>query len=544
MPLQKSRSKSRDKDKDKKDKKKVAFKKSVKTSNKDGGISQNVKQSVNINIGSDAPPKRRRGRPRKTQAPVQAPPQQLVRQQPPIQEIFRPPPPLEPQFLTPSLRPPAPPMKPAVLGSVKAPSLNDRIGMSDEVRRPLLSKEELRERRLSAMEGRRAVSMFDDDVSVLSDEAVGSRSSDGSRSSNPFTVTSKRIMKYDGLGSEELDASEMIERITSDMSMSSAQRLKKIQELLQKMKDEEGSISSRGSDFTDFERTDADTGMLRSFPQSTINSKPSDLGFNKRNVDVMKTFKTAPLEGDFYNPVGEDYSVMKPRPQSEFIVPKSVRALKPRGRQVMREGEEPSEAELDFREPVVFNVEAKEYRMGRPFGSKDAQKRTRRLKITAEDEPPQLGAEEPPLEPMGLTPAVIPQRLTDIRDAEYRAKVSRQAMNIRDINDEIRRRSEKMGRPIDEAEREAVYNKYGETREGMLPFALQIARDREEFEKARDAPPSREPMRPNVMIYATEADLRDNGIKLSDEPPVESIVPMGQASLPQDEPPIDDVTFG
>jgi len=538
MPLQKSRSKSRDKkdkdkdkDKDKKDKKKVAFKKSVKTSNKDGGISQNVKQSVNINIGSEAPPKRRRGRPRKTQAPVQAPPQQLVRQQPPVQEIFRPPPPLEPQFLTPSMRPPAPPIKPAVMGSVKAPSLNDRIGMSDEVRRPLLSKEELRERRLSAMEGRRAVSMFDDDVSVLSDDAVGSRS--GSRSLMSST-----------LGSEELDASEMIERITSDMSMSSAQRLKKIQELLQKIKDEEGSISSRGSDFTDFERTDADTGMLRSFPQSTINSKPSDLGFNKRNVDVMKTFKTAPLEGDFYNPVGEDYSVMKPRPQSEFIVPREVRALKPRGRQVMREGEEPSEAELDFREPVVFNVEAKEYRLGRPFGSKDAKKRTRRLKIAEKDEPPQLGAEEPPQEPAQLTPAVIPQRLTDIRDTEYRKKVSRQAMNIRDINDEIRRRSEKMGRPIDEDEIEEVYNKYGETREGMLPFSLQLARDREEFEKARDAPPSREPMRPNVMIYATEADLRDNGIKLSDEPPVESIVPMGQASLPQDEPPIDDVTFG
>jgi hypothetical protein len=555
MPLENPRSKSKDRKKkkssdDKKSDKKVIKKSSVKSTSADGKVSQTAKQSVSINIGTEPPKSKRRGRPRKKQAPVQAPPpQQLVRQVPPVQEIFRPQPPLQQQSF-PNNTPPAPPIRPAVLGSVKAPSLNDKtgvgVGMKDELINPLLSREEIRRRRLLVMSGRNPQSMFDDDdVSVLSDEAVGSRSSN-------------RSMMGSSLGSEELDASEMIERITGDMSLSSAQRLKKIQELLQKMKEEEGSITSRGSDFSQYERADADTGMLRSFPHSTLNDKPSDLGFNKRNVDVMKTFKTAPVEGDFYNPEGKDYSVLKPRPTSEFIEPISVRALKPRGRRVVGEEDPaPSEAELAFREPVVFNVESREYRMGRPFGSKDAEKRTRRSKapsrerpIEAEEPPPAqpLGAEEPPPPQLGAEEPPAPtERLMIKRNKEYRAKVSRQALNWRDINDEIRTRSEKLKRQLTDAEREEVFNRFGETREGIDPLAIALANQKDEFDTARDAPPSREPMRPNVLIYATDQDLRDTGIKLSDEPTdvpqfESGVVPMGQASLPEDDP-IQDITF-
>ena len=538
MPLENPRSKSKDRKKkkssdDKKSDKKVIKKSSVKSTSADGKVSQTAKQSVSINIGTEPPKSKRRGRPRKKQAPVQAPPpQQLVRQVPPVQEIFRPQPPLQQQSY-PDMKPPAPPMKPAVMGSVKAPSLNDKTGVTDTItlKPKKLSDEELRQRRLSAL------GFGDDDVSVLSDDSALGK----------LTATSKRGA-YIGSG-EELDASEMIERITGDMSLSSAQRLKKIQELLQKMKEEEGSITSRGSDFSQFERADADTGMLRSFPQSTLNSKPSDLGFNKRNVDVMKTFKTLPVEGDFYNPEGKDYSVLKPRPTSEFIEPISVRALKPRGRRVVGEEDVPSEAELAFREPVVFNVESREYRMGRPFGSKDAEKRTRRSKapsrerpIEAEEPPPpqQLGAEEPP-------PPAPTERLMIKRSKEYRAKVSRQALNWRDINDEIRTRSEKLGRQLTDAEREEVFNRFGETREGIDPLAIALANQKDEFDTARDAPPSREPMRPNVLIYATDQDLRDTGIKLSDEPTdvpqfESGVVPMGQASLPQEDP-FQDISF-
>ena len=545
MPLENPRSKSKERKKkkssdDKKSDKKVVKKSSVKSTSSDGKVSQVAKQSVSINIGTEPPKSKRRGRPRKKSAPVQAsaPPQQLVRQVPPVQEIFRPPAPLQQQSF-PDMKPPAPPIKPAVMGSVKAPSLNDITGVTDDItRKPKkLSDEEMRQRRLKAL------GVDEDDVSVLTDDAVR----------QPFTTTSKRSLSYFGR-EEELDASEMIDRITGDMSLSSAQRLKKIQELLQRMKDEEGSIYTRGSDFSDFERferSDADTGMMRSFPHSTLNDKPSDLGFNKRNVDVMKTFKTAPVEGDFYNPEGKDYSVLKPRPTSEFIEPISVRALKPRGRRVVGEEEDappPSEAELAFREPVVFNVESREYRMGRPFGSKDAEKRTRRSKapsreraIEAEEpQPPQqLGAEEPPPEPT--------ERLKIKRSKEYRAKVSRQALNWRDINDEIRTRSEKLGRQLTDDEREVVFNRYGETRDGIDPLAIALSNQKDEFDTARDAPPSREPMRPNVMIYATDQDLRDTGIKLSDEPTdvpqfESGVVPMGQASLPEDDP-IQDITF-
>ena len=549
MPLENPRSKSKDRKKkkssdDKKSDKKVVKKSSVKSTSADGKVSQVAKQSVSINIGTEPPKSKRRGRPRKKSAPVQAsaPPQQLVRQVPPVQEIFRPPPLQQQSF--PDMKPPAPPMKPAVMGSVKAPSLNDRTGVTDNItlKPKKLSDEELRQRRLSAL------GFGGDDVSVLSDySALGQ-----------LTATSKRG-SYIGLGEEELDASEMIERITGDMSLSSAQRLKKIQELLQKMRDDAGSVSSYRSDFSQYERADADTGMLRSFPHSTLNSKPSDLGFNKRNVDVMKTFKTLPIEGDFYNPEGQNYSVLKPRPESQFIEPISVKVLKPRGRRVVGEEEEappPSEAELAFREPVVFNVESRVYRLGRPFGSKDAEKRTRRSKALSRerpigaDEPPppqQLGAEPPPPQQLGAEEPAPTDRLKIKRSAEYRAKVTRQAMNWRDINDEIRTRSEKLKRQLSDEEREEVFNRFGETRESIDPLAVAIARQRDEFDKVRDAPPSREPMRPNVLIYATEQDLRDTGIKLSDEPTDEpqfesGVVPMGQASLPEEDP-IQDITF-
>ena len=97
MPLENPRSKSKErKKKSSDDKKKVSKSSVVKTTSKDGKVSQVSKQSVNINIGSEPKKKARRGRPRKKPPAPEPPAPQRVIAPPPsglVQQIFSPPPP-------------------------------------------------------------------------------------------------------------------------------------------------------------------------------------------------------------------------------------------------------------------------------------------------------------------------------------------------------------------------------------------------------------------------------------------------------------------
>jgi len=329
MPLEKktSRSKSRDK------KKKKSSDKS------DGGVSQNVKQSVVVNVGSDASKKKaRRGRPRRKK-PQQPDKREFAVQQVP-QQIFSPPSFPQRDLVRVVQQPPEPAqLTPSIRVSQTRPSLNsvmsaERVpppSMANPLNPPpmepsALTPAMLRERRLSAF-GTRPPPPASPRASVGLSPAPPDAPLEPSQLTPEFqrgrppadvsvsrrrskTPSSPRVRFEDALPMEPAgltiplgDIPQLVGETISDRTISTQQRLLDTERLAQIRKRELADKSAP----TQREGT----GIGRSKPSPTIGSSPLSHGFEAPSEEENPLF---PQQADVYNDaLTPSLSVVKPR---------------------------------------------------------------------------------------------------------------------------------------------------------------------------------------------------------------------------------------
>ena len=323
MPLEKktSRSKSRDKKKKSSDK-------------SDGGVSQNVKQSVVVNVGSDASKKKaRRGRPRRKK-PQQPDKREFAVQQVP-QQIFSPPSfpqrdlvrVVEPAQLTPSIRvsQTRPSLNSVMSQSVPPPAMANPLN-PPPMEPAQLTPAMLRERRLSAF-GTRPPPPTSPRASVGLSPAPPDAPLEPSQLTPEFqrgrppadvsvsrrrskTPSSPRVrfedappMEPAGLTIPLGDIPQLVGETISDRTISTQQRLfdtERLAEIRKRELAEKSAPTQREG-----------TGIGRSKPSSTIGSSPLSHGFEAPSEEENPLF---PQKADVYNDaLTPNLSVVKPR---------------------------------------------------------------------------------------------------------------------------------------------------------------------------------------------------------------------------------------
>ena len=362
MPLQKSRSKSKDKKKENKDaevKKKVVKKSSVKTTTKDGKISQVSKQSVVVNIGADGVVKKRRGRPR-TKKPAQTAPKPPQFVTPPqsglVQQVFQPPLPAQ-NFTQPT--PPnfarANPLAPTASISMGTQTINQAVArrLSASTENPLLSQSEFVSTGIIPPPVSARVSLPAPPTSPRAERGFTSEQLDfmkrisSSFQDTPLKALKKRLKARIPVSIEEIDEDEA--SVLSDRDYTAYERVRGFNEL-DLLAREMRKNRKKSNPIPETKRIRiGDDEVLRSHPQSTLGKKPTDKDFITEPViqeDVMMPPPPRDLMADVYNPPDTAVSVIKPKKKKLRLVPSKLQDEKVSVKEEMGDAPVPKMSEI------------------------------------------------------------------------------------------------------------------------------------------------------------------------------------------------------